>query len=421
MMTRRLHVGSLLLILLTAASCVQEPTETYGFVATLGVDTTSVERITRTGNRVVSDAVGRSPTVVRRHWEATLAPDGSIVGWTMDTHIPNAPADAQDLHHEAHFQDGAVRLVRHAPGDTTDVTHAATFAVTVPWNAFVYGTYDVLFEAARDLPDTARIGQYFFEGWAEGSVGYARLRRLGNNRVAISSTGLAGSGIAQLDAAGRLQSYSGEPTTYKQEVRRIADVPDIDALAERFAAEERERGVSRALSVRDTVRASVGAATLSIEYSRPLARGRTLMGGLIPYGRVWRTGANAATHLRVSGPILLGGIALDSGSYTLWTLPAEDGVQLIVNAQTDQWGTGYGAQHDIARVPMRVDTMPAHIEQFTIGVEPDDRAVALAAGRLMMEWGNVRWSVPVVPDRSAARTHRAVRPRGGTTGQSPDL
>lgn len=381
-----------LLAALASAACVRENTETWGFVATLGSDTTSVERITREGDRIVSEAIGRSPLVVRRRWEAMLAPDGSVRRWSMDTHIANAPAGETDLHHEVELTEGSVRLVRQTGSDTTDRTFARTYARIVPWNAFLYGTFELLFQAARGLPDSTQIGQYFFEGWSEGNLGYAQLRWLEGGRVAIRSTGLSGEGVAQLDEAGRMLSYSGEGTTYKQEVRRISEVPDLDALFERFAADERAKGVSRVLSARDTMRATIGSAEVAVEYSRPLARGRTLVGGLIPYDRVWRTGANAATHLGVTAPVRLAGVPLDSGSYTLWTLPTREQVQLIINRQTGQWGTGYQSSHDIARVAMQVDTLDAPVERFTIRVDT-------ASSRLVLEWGTFRWSAPIEPVR----------------------
>ncbi|HSJ15830.1 MAG TPA: DUF2911 domain-containing protein, partial [Longimicrobiales bacterium] len=114
----------------------------------------------------------------------------------------------------------------------------------------------------------------------------------------------------------------------------------------------------------------------------------TLLGGLIPYDRVWRTGANAATHLTITAPLRLAGVPLDRGNYTLWTLPAHDQVRLIINRQTGQWGTGYQARHDIARVAMQVDTLDSPVERFTIRVDT-------AGSRLLMEWGTFRWSVPI--------------------------
>lgn len=384
----RCRVALALAVALTTASCAGDDAETWGFIATLGSDTTSVERITREGDRITGEAVGRSPLVVLRRWEATLAPDGSLRSWSMDTRIANASAGESRLHHEMDLAGSTIRLVRQTGADTTDRTFANRYARTVPWNAFVYGTFEMLLQAGRELPDSTRIGTYFFEGWDEGNIGYARLRRLDDGSVGVTSTGLSGEGVARIDEQGRMLSYSGEGTTYKQEVRRVTEVPDIDAVFERFAADERAKGVSRVLSNRDTMRAALGGARIIVDYGRPLARGRTLLGGLIPYDRVWRTGANAATHLNIDSPLRLAGVPLDSGTYTLWTLPSRDGVQLVINRQTGQWGTGYGSRHDIARVAMQVDTLDSAVEQFTIRVDT-------AGARLVMEWGTFRWSAPI--------------------------
>jgi Protein of unknown function (DUF2911) len=253
----------------------------------------------------------------------------------------------------------------------------------------VYATWELLLDAARRQPDTtrARIGQYFFEGWDEGHVGYADIARNPDGSYAISSTGLAGTGTARLDTLGRLASYSGQGATYKQEVRRITDVPDIDAIAARFAADEKRAGLATELSPRDTARATVGDARVTVDYGRPARRGRTLVGELLPYDQVWRTGANAATQLSTSAPIALAGVPLHPGTYTLWTLPTKGGVSLIINGQSGQWGTEYRADQDVARRPMTVDSLPANVERFTIRIEP--------SGRLVMEWGTFQWSAPI--------------------------
>jgi hypothetical protein len=173
-------------------------------------------------------------------------------------------------------------------------------------------------------------------------------------------------------------------------VKRISVVPDLDAIAARFAADEKAKGNAHSLSVRDTARGTVGMTTFAIDYSRPLARGRKLVGGLIPVGQVWRTGANAATQIMISRPVTIAGIKLDSGKYTLWTLPEANGaVQLIINRVTGQWGTEYSPGGDIARTPMHVETLTSPVEKFTIRVEPDP-------ARLVMEWGTFQWSAPIV-------------------------
>jgi hypothetical protein len=144
--------------------------------------------------------------------------------------------------------------------------------------------------------------------------------------------------------------------------------------------------------VRDTARATIGSAKLSVDYGRPRARGRTLLGEVINYDRVWRTGANAATQFTTSAPIALGGLSVPAGTYTLWTVPHVRGVELIVNRQTGQWGTEYGRAHDLGTVPMQSDSLGPPVEQFTISIEPRDAR----HGTLAMAWGTFRWTVPLV-------------------------
>jgi hypothetical protein len=185
--------------------------------------------------------------------------------------------------------------------------------------------------------------------------------------------------------------YSGARTTYLVEARRVPEVPDIAALAKQWEAAEAKTG-AHSLSVRDTVRATIGAASFTVDYSRPLVRGRTLLGGIIPYDVVWRTGANAATQFTTSAPITLAGLQLPAGGYTLWTVPRAGGVELIVNRQTGQWGTSYDRSHDLGRAPMKSDTLTTPVEQFTIAIAGRDAK----NGELTMAWGPFKWTAPIV-------------------------
>jgi hypothetical protein len=214
---------------------------------------------------------------------------------------------------------------------------------------------------------------------------------MAGDTVEIRHYWLAGTGVAVVDSSGRMHSYSGARTTYLVEVSRLENSPDIESIGARFAAAESARGPVTALSPEDTVEASIGPATFSIDYSRPFARGRTLLGGVIPYDQVWRTGANAATHFTTTAPITIGDIALAAGTYTLWTIPRRDGVTLIVNRQTGQWGTGYGPAHDIGRTPMTSTASAAPVEEFTIAIEPTNAR----SGVLAMSWGPFRWTAPI--------------------------
>jgi hypothetical protein len=215
---------------------------------------------------------------------------------------------------------------------------------------------------------------------------------LAGGKAEIEHDWLAGTGEAMLDSSGRMQHYSGARTTYKIEVERLATPPDVQTIGAQFAAREAKSGAVKELSVRDTTRATIGAATFSVDYGRPLARGRTLVGGIIPVDHVWRTGANAATQFTTSAPITIAGMKLDPGTYTLWTVPHGQVTELIVNKQHGQWGTSYDGSQDLGKARMTSDSLTTPVEEFTISIAPTDAH----HGTLSMAWGAFRWSAPIV-------------------------
>lgn len=108
---------------------------------------------------------------------------------------------------------------------------------------------------------------------------------------------------------------------------------------------------------------------ITIDYNTPFIRGRKIMGGLVPYGKVWRTGANPATSLKTAVNLKIGSAMVPAGSYTLYTLPSEGTWKLIINKQTGQWGTEYDQSQDLARVDMEKKTLPAPQEKMSISFE----------------------------------------------------
>ncbi len=131
--------------------------------------------------------------------------------------------------------------------------------------------------------------------------------------------------------------------------------------------------------------------TVTIKYSRPSARGRKIFGGLVPYGHIWRTGANAATSFSTDVNLDIGGTAVPAGNYTIYTLPEQNGWKLIVNKQTGQWGTVYDESQDLARIPMKVTQTPAATEMFTISLDKTGGDAAT----LKLQWENSDASVSV--------------------------
>src|SRR5258708_10897732 len=128
-----------------------------------------------------------------------------------------------------------------------------------------------------------------------------------------------------------------------------------------------------------------------IRYSRPSMRGRKVMGDLVPYGKVWRTGANEATTLTTEIDLNIGGAKVPAGTYTLYTLPSEGTWKLIINKQTGQWGTVYNQDQDLARVDMTRSELVVVVEQFTISLDQDSNDSA----DLVLEWEKTRLVVVV--------------------------
>ncbi len=108
---------------------------------------------------------------------------------------------------------------------------------------------------------------------------------------------------------------------------------------------------------------------VTIDYNMPSMRGRKIFGGLVPYGKVWRTGANPATTLKTAADLTIGTATVPAGTYTLYTLPSESTWKLIINKQTGQWGTKYDQSQDLARVDMQTSKLPTPQEQMTISFE----------------------------------------------------
>jgi hypothetical protein len=144
------------------------------------------------------------------------------------------------------------------------------------------------------------------------------------------------------------------------------------------------------LSPRDSVVFTADTNIVSISYSRPSMRGRAVMGELVPWGRVWRTGANQATHLRTTFDMMLGGMPVPRGTYTLWTIPGQRRWTMILNKQTGQWGTQYDERQDLARFSAAMRHMPAPVDTFTISIE---RGKGIS-GSIVLRWENTRVSVP---------------------------
>jgi hypothetical protein len=137
--------------------------------------------------------------------------------------------------------------------------------------------------------------------------------------------------------------------------------------------------------------ALAGGKSITVDYSSPRMKGRKIFGELVPFGKVWRAGANEATTFVTDTDLTVGGKAVPAGSYTIFAVPEADKWTLVISKKTGEWGTAYpGPDNDLARVDMKVSKLAAPAENFTIAFDKG------AAGcTLRMEWENTRASVDI--------------------------
>jgi len=129
---------------------------------------------------------------------------------------------------------------------------------------------------------------------------------------------------------------------------------------------------------------------IRIDYGQPHIRGRQILGTLVPYDSVWRTGANSSTTLTTEVDLLVGGVEVPKGAYSLYSLPTRGGWLLIVNRNTGQWGTEYDKAHDLARIPLRSRTLSESVESLSIVLQPDNQPPA--KGVLRLSWSDFELS-----------------------------
>ncbi len=152
-----------------------------------------------------------------------------------------------------------------------------------------------------------------------------------------------------------------------------------------------------ALSPHETISETIDGNKITITYGRPYTRKgntgevRKIWGALVPWGKVWRTGADQATTLTTEQPLVFGDTTIEKGKYTLWTLPVADGVsKLVINKQTGQWGTQYDESKDLARVDLKKEAVADTVDQFTIVIAKNDSG----GGVLKLKWEKTQFSVP---------------------------
>ncbi|MCS6807907.1 MAG: DUF2911 domain-containing protein [Bacteroidota bacterium] len=167
----------------------------------------------------------------------------------------------------------------------------------------------------------------------------------------------------------------------------VASTLLLCALAIAHAQEDK----SKRPSPPATATTTFNGVTVTVNYSQPAKKGREIFGKLVPYGEVWRTGANEATTITLSRDAMINGKALKAGTYALFTIPNKSQWTIIINSDAQQWGAyNYNQAKDILRTDVPVATLKEPVERFTINFEQSKNGSIL-----VMMWDTTKVSVPI--------------------------
>lgn len=348
--------------LLTACGAAGSGVETAAFVTRLGDDTVAVERFTRSPSGMRAEVVLRSPRTTLRVYDVAFDDTGRPTAMTVETYDPAAGLDGEPVERQE---------VELASGSG------------IPFIDMVHWPFELMLERATAASsDTVTV-----ELHTSRRVLPFVMARLGGDRYTATHP-TRGTMDIVADDRGRLVSLDASKTTRALLVTRQADV-DVDGIAREFAARDARGEAMGGLSGRGSVEATVAGATIEVDYGRPLRRGREIFGALVPWGEVWRTGANMATHLTTSHDLQVGEVTIPAGSYTLFSIPQPERWTLIVNKRTGINGQAYDAAHDLVRLEIETRTLDEIVEPFTILVEE-----TAEGGELRIRWDRTEAYMP---------------------------
>ncbi|MBD3617320.1 MAG: DUF2911 domain-containing protein [Gracilimonas sp.] len=365
-----------LLLATLFAACSTSDSDNAAFVTLLGSDTLAVEQLHKTDSSITAQVILRSPETRFSTYHLDLDETGGIKEMVRTDYPPTTGFTGEGAIGQTIIRSGdslAIEVMR----DNEMTSYMAPYQEGVlPFIDMVHWPFEVAFNHAAETGQDS-VNQPMLSG---NRISNFVIVAIEDDSMTIRHPFRGVMGV-NVNPEGNLEFLDAGLTTRKLKVHRVAEL-DIDALSSRFANNpigELSGAVSAEFSFKDT--------DFRVDFGSPQKRDRELFGGVVPYGEVWRTGANRATHFYTSNDLRFGDLEVPAGEYTLFSIPEPDGGTLIINAQTGQNGNSYDESRDLGRVPMEVSTQDEVTEAFTITVEETDEG-----GRINLIWGDTLYS-----------------------------
>jgi hypothetical protein len=205
-----------------------------------------------------------------------------------------------------------------------------------------------------------------------------------NKTTLTASSNIRGVYTLSLNEQGKVISIDGIGTSSNLK-GSIVSYLNMDSVIKVNALNEQQSGAIPDLNKSDSVQTMIGSTAIKINYSRPSMRGRIIFGKVVPWNRFWRTGANAATKITLSGPIFFNNKKLAAGEYSLFTMPTEKDWTIMFNKEADTWGLLYNPANDVLRVPMHLEHLKDPVQLMTIEIIPVEKG-----GVINIMWENTK-------------------------------
>lgn len=390
----RASLVSIALLLPLTARFAAPANEQASFVTTLGRDTVVVESFTRTAQRLTGDIVVRVPSTMLCHYELDLGSAGNVTRSVLD--VKPVGTNGPERRVTLDYVGDSLRIDADSAGQHEKVTRAVEknaypqFMTGFGSSYGLYsslGVYEVLLAQLGANFDSVTIPSIDMQSGRTVKRDFVKRSptKVDADYFRIAWTHLT------LSDSGQIVSADASETTEKTQTQRTAYI-DPQKVAKQFASDDKSGKGLGVASPSVTEKATLGGKLVVILYSSPRKRNRTILGTVVPYDQVWRTGANQSTTLVTDAGFDVGGTSFPAGSYSVWTLPKKDGsVDLIINGQYGQWGTDYDKSRDVAHVPMKVSTASKPQENFTIDITPTNGNT----GEIKIAWDTFVWTVPI--------------------------
>jgi len=353
-------------------------------VYTLGPDTSAIGNYELNGNEFMLTVVSMSPYVNVSKLKGTFLPDGELMHVEGNNYNPAKGKDSLVYTYKLNY-DRDTTFIETGNGKRSGIRKYPVkimVANNLGGDALVFMPALLANFAPKRVGDSVISSHIVFN-----SARKFIIKKTGDRKLLLGSA-VMGMFTVFLDKNGSIQSVDGIGTSFN--IRGIAGpYLNIDSV---IAANVKQQALHPKLAIinkLDSVKTTINSTDVKIIYSRPSVRSRVIFGAVVPWKRIWRTGADAATKIYLSKPLYFNGNELPAGAYSIFTIPTQNGWTLIFNKQPNIWGTEHNADYDFLKIPMLTQSLNEPIELLTFAVVPAGNN----GGVISVSWDKLKASV----------------------------